>query len=69
MKVSELNDKFYEKFKGLPSGAPIVRNHIKNDAFALTTLKILYQPELDIEFEPSQASHHSSPRRRNRYFY
>ena len=56
MKVSELNDKFYEKFKGLPSGAPIVRNHIKNDAFALTTLKILYQPELDIEFEPSQAS-------------
>lgn len=56
MKVSELNDILYEKFKGLPVNAPIVRNNIKNDAYALTTLKILYQSDLDIEFDKSQAA-------------
>lgn len=56
MKVSELNDILYEKFKGLPVNAPIVRNNIKNDAYALTTLKILYQTYLDIEFDKSQAA-------------
>lgn len=55
MKVSELNDELYEIFKGLPSNAPIVRNNIKNDAFPLTTLKILYGTSLDIEFDASQA--------------
>ena len=56
MKVSELNDILYEKFKGLPVNAPIVRNNIKNDAYALTTLKILYQSDLDIEFDKSKAA-------------
>jgi len=38
----ELQEQYYEEFKGLPSYSPIVRNNQKNDAFELVVLKVLY---------------------------
>jgi len=41
----EIN-KYYEKCKGLPNGAAIVRNNIKDDAFAIVALKSLYSEQI-----------------------
>lgn len=44
--LQELQDLYYEEFKGLPSYSPIVRNNQKNDAFELVVLKVLFGKEL-----------------------
>lgn len=46
--INELQNEYYEEFKGLPSNKPIVRNNQLNDAFELVVLKILYGKELPI---------------------
>ena len=38
----ELQNQYYEEFKGLPSHCPIVRNGQLNDAFELVVLSVLY---------------------------
>lgn len=49
--MDKMIDESYGKFVGLPSAKPIVRNGIRNDAFELVVLKILYEKLLDIKFE------------------
>ena len=44
--LKELQQKYYDEFKGLPGNRPIVRNNQENDAFELVVLKILYGKEL-----------------------
>lgn len=39
---------YYDKFKGLPNGKPIVRQNQVNDAFEIVVLETLYGKELDI---------------------
>lgn len=51
----ELQEQFYEEFKGLPSYRPIVRNNQQNDAFELVVLKVLYGKFLP-EFTKNSAS-------------
>lgn len=48
--LSELQNQYYEEFKGLPGNCPIVRNNQPNDAFELVVLKVLYGKYLP-EFE------------------
>ena len=50
--LEELQEQYYEEFKGLPSNSAIVRNGHKNDAFELVVLKILYGKDL-----PEASSH------------
>ena len=38
----ELQNQYYEEFKGLPSHCPIIRNGQLNDAFELVVLNVLY---------------------------
>ena len=45
-KLDNQIDMYYEMFKGLPNGAPIVRNNIKNDAFPIVVLKALYNEQI-----------------------
>ena len=54
MEIDELTLELYEKFKGLPSNNPIVRNNQIDDAFELTVLKILYEDDLGLSFDSSQ---------------
>ncbi|GAF65509.1 hypothetical protein BTS2_2407 [Bacillus sp. TS-2] len=49
--MNKLLNKYYEEFKGLPNYRPIVRNNIKEDAFTITVLKILYEKRLKMEFK------------------
>ena len=44
--LSELQQIYYEEFKGLPGNRPIVRNNQENDAFELVVLKVLYGKDL-----------------------
>ena len=53
--LKELQEQYYEEFKGLPSHSVIVRNGQKNDAFELVVLKVLYGKLLP-EFTKSNAS-------------
>lgn len=39
-------DYYYDKFKGLPNDAPIIRNNTKSDAFAIVVLKALYSEQI-----------------------
>ncbi len=39
--------KTYEKFKGLPNGAPIVRAKFKDDAFPIVALKVIYNNQIE----------------------
>ena len=50
-KLDELIEKYYEKFVGLPSNRPIVRQNQKNDAFEIVVLETLYGEELGIDIE------------------
>lgn len=47
--MRDLIEKYYEEFKGLPSSKPIVRNNIKEDAFTLVVLDILYSKFLNYD--------------------
>jgi len=49
-------DKYYDKLKGLPNGAAIVRNNIRDDAFAVVALKSLYSEQI-----PEIASEDTDP--------
>ena len=40
--LNELQEQYYEEFKGLPGYSPIIRNNQLNDAFELVVLKVLY---------------------------
>ena len=53
--LAELQNLYYEEFKGLPGNCPIVRNNQKNDAFELVVLKVLYGKDLP-EFIKNNAS-------------
>lgn len=52
--LTELQEQYYEEFKGLPSYAPIVRNNQVNDAFELVVLKVLFGKHLP-EFTKANA--------------
>ena len=52
--LTELQEQYYEEFKGLPSYAPIVRNNQVNDAFELVVLKVLFGKHLP-EFTKNNA--------------
>lgn len=54
--MEEMIKKYYEEFKGLPSGKPIVRENILNDAFTLAVLDILYGKELNFKIDTNNLS-------------
>ncbi|MBR6555868.1 MAG: AIPR family protein, partial [Clostridia bacterium] len=54
----ELQEQYYEEFKGLPSFNPIVRNNQPNDAFELAVLKVMYGKYLP-EFTKEHAAEFS----------
>lgn len=56
MNLDNVRMDMYEKFKGLPANAPIVRNNQINDAYVLASFKILYGHALNLDFEPSQVA-------------
>lgn len=47
--ITQMIDDLYDEFVGLPNEKPIVRNNIKEDAFTLAILKIVYAGLLNIE--------------------
>lgn len=47
--MEELIDKYYTEFRGLPNSNPIVRNNIREDAFVIAVLDILYGKDLKID--------------------
>lgn len=47
-KVEQLIDNYYNLFQGLPNYKPIVRQNIKEDAFTIAVLDIMYQRILDL---------------------
>lgn len=47
-KLDDLIEQYYEKFKELPTGKPIVRLNQKNDAFEIVVLETLYGKEKGI---------------------
>ncbi len=49
--INDLILKYYEKFKTLPNGRPIVRENIQNDALPIVALLILYGDELELDAE------------------
>lgn len=53
--ICDLINKYYEKFKGLPVGKPIVRNGQVNDAFEIVVLETLYGKEIGIDIEKMSA--------------
>lgn len=54
--MEEMLQKYYEKFKGLPNGKPIVRENTLNDAFTLVVLDILYEKELNFKINTNNLS-------------
>lgn len=50
--IEQLVEKFYVDFAGLPNLKPVVRNNIREDAFTLVILKIMYSHNLKIEITP-----------------
>lgn len=48
--------KYYNEFKGLPNGKPIIRENILNDAFTLAVLDILYGKELNFKIDTNNLS-------------
>ncbi|PFP29423.1 hypothetical protein COJ96_11000 [Bacillus sp. AFS073361] len=44
-----LINKYYEEFKGLPNYRPIIRNNIKEDAFTIAVLEVMYSKRLNLE--------------------
>ena len=52
--MKKLVEKYYQEFAGLPNGRPIVRNGIKEDAFTLAILDVMYSSILNIPIEPTQ---------------
>ncbi len=48
MRIDELIEDYYNKFVGLPSDKPIVRQNQKNDAFEIVVLETLYGKEKGI---------------------
>ena len=53
--LTELQNSYYEEFKGLPGYCPIVRNDQPNDAFELVVLKVLYGKQMP-EFTKSNVT-------------
>lgn len=54
--ITEQIDELYEEFRGLPSERPIVRNAVRNDAFAVYVLKTLYASRFSLEFTKNNIS-------------
>lgn len=54
--LSELTKEYYDKFVGLPSNSPIVRQNQLNDAFEIVVLETLYGKEKDIDVAKMTAS-------------
>ncbi len=50
-KLDSLIEQYYNKFVGLPTQNPIVRQNQKNDAFELVVLETLYGKEKEIDIE------------------
>lgn len=50
-KLDTLIEQYYNKFVGLPTHNPIVRQNHKNDAFELVVLETLYGKEKEIDIE------------------
>ena len=50
-KLDALIEQYYNKFVGLPTHNPIVRQNQKNDAFELVVLETLYGKEKEIDIE------------------
>ena len=48
--MEELINRYYDIFRGLPNYRPIVRNNIKEDAFTIAVLEIMYNKRLNIKF-------------------
>lgn len=55
-KLDSLIEKYYNKFVGLPTHNPIVRQNQKNDAFELVVLETLYGKEKDIDIDKMNES-------------
>lgn len=53
-KVRGLVEKYYQEFAGLPNNNPIVRNGIKEDAYTLAILDLMYSGILNITIEPQE---------------
>lgn len=51
-KINQLVETYYEEFVGLPNNRPIVRNGIKEDAFSLAILKVMYSNILNLTIQP-----------------
>lgn len=51
--MDKLIDQYYKEFQSLPNDNPIVRNNIKNDAFTLVVLDILYGKSLGFDISSS----------------
>jgi len=58
--MNDLVNKYYEQFVGLPNKNPIVRNGIKEDAFTLAILDVMYRKILNIPIQPSNIQKISS---------
>ncbi|WML52203.1 AIPR family protein [Neobacillus sp. PS3-12] len=48
--MDDIINEYYELFKGLPNYGPIVRNNIKEDAFTVAVLEIMYNKILNLDF-------------------
>ncbi|MFD1735417.1 hypothetical protein ACFSCX_02470 [Bacillus salitolerans] len=48
-----LIQEYYEMYQGLPNYRPIVRNNIKEDAFTIAVLEIMYKKILNLDFNAS----------------
>ncbi len=54
--IDQLIEQYYQKYVGLPTGKPIVRENQKNDAFEIVVLETLYGKELDIDISRLNSS-------------
>ena len=54
--LNELINEYYQKFVGLPSTKPIVRQNQKDDAFEIVVLETLYGKEKDINISEMKDS-------------